>query len=160
MCSLSGSPNESRPFTGWNHAGRRPAVSAAYASVYTGYLQKVFPAVSCYATVLFETNLYSVPCRYVGKEYHGKSLSPPHRGVDRRNSGCPSRPTVWPLGRIFGLAPLSAHPGAERQGDPVRKTCQGMRFLAEFLNWLERQPLTAKEWWHFWGNVPMLAMPP
>ena len=106
--------------------------------------KKVFPAVSCYATVLFETNLYSVPCRYVGKSTTVKAY--------------PHHIEVWIAGtlvarhdRLFGRweESLDLHhylPILAQKGRAIRYTRPVQNALpAEFLNWLERQPLTAKE---------------
>lgn len=106
--------------------------------------KKVFPTVSRYATVQFETNLYSVPCRYVGKSTTVKAY--------------PNHIEVWIAGtlvtrhdRLFGhkkdsldlqhYLPILAQKGrAIRYARPVQNAVP-----AEFLNWLERQKLTAKK---------------
>lgn len=106
--------------------------------------KKVFPTVSRYATVLFETNLYSVPCRYTGKSTTVKAY--------------PNHVEVWIAGvmvarhnRLFGrkeesldlqhYLPILAQKGrAIRYARPVQNAVP-----AEFLNWLDRQELTAKE---------------
>lgn len=106
--------------------------------------KKMFPTVSRYSTVLFETNRYSVPCRYVGKSTTLKAH--------------PNHIEVWISGtmvakhdRLFGrreesldlqhYLPILAQKGrAIRYARPVQDAVP-----AEFLNWLERQDLTAKE---------------
>ena len=106
--------------------------------------KKVFPSVSRYSTVLFETNLYSVPCRYVGKSTTVKAY--------------PNHIEVWISGtmvarhdRLFGrreesldlqhYLPILAQKGrAIRYARPVQNAVP-----AEFLSWLDRQDLTAKE---------------
>lgn len=106
--------------------------------------KKMFPTVSRYSTVLFETNRYSVPCRYVGKITTLKAY--------------PNHIEVWIGGtmaakhdRLFGrreesldlqhYLPILAQKGrAIRYARPVQNAVP-----AEFLNWLERQNLSAKE---------------
>lgn len=106
--------------------------------------KKMFPTVSRYSTVLFETNRYSVPCRYVGKSTTLKAY--------------PNHIEVWIGGtmaakhdRLFGrreesldlqhYLPILAQKGrAIRYARPVQNAVP-----AEFLNWLERQNLSAKE---------------
>ena len=106
--------------------------------------KKAFPTVSRYSTVLFETNRYSVPCRYTGKRTTLKAY--------------PNHIEVWIAGtliarhdRLFGhrdesldlqhYLPILAQKGrAIRFARPVQSAVP-----AEFLNWLEKQTLTAKE---------------
>jgi transposase len=106
--------------------------------------KKVYPTVSRYSTVLFETNQYSVPCRYVGKNATVKAY--------------PNHIEIWLAGtlvarhdRLYGrreesldlqhYLPILAQKGrAIRYARPVQNAVP-----AEFLNWLERQSLTAKE---------------
>jgi hypothetical protein len=106
--------------------------------------KKVYPTVSRYSTVLFETNQYSVPCRYVGKNATVKAY--------------PNHIEIWIAGtlvarhdRLYGrreesldlqhYLPILAQKGrAIRYARPVQNAVP-----AEFLNWLERQSLTAKE---------------
>ena len=103
-----------------------------------------YPTVSRYSTVLFETNSYSVPCRYTGKSTTLKAY--------------PNHIEVWIAGslvarheRLFGrkeesldlqhYLPILAQKGrAIRYARPVQNTVPG-----EFLNWLEGQNFTAKE---------------
>lgn len=106
--------------------------------------KKVYPTVSRYSTVLFETNQYSVPCRYVGKNTTVKAF--------------PNHIEVWVAGslvarhdRLFGrkeealdlqhYLPILAHKGrAIRYAKPVQYCVP-----AEFLDWLDSRKLTAKE---------------
>jgi Transposase and inactivated derivatives len=106
--------------------------------------KKAYPVVSRYATVLFETNLYSVPCRYTGKNTTLKAY--------------PNHIEVWIAGtlvashdRLFGrreesldlqhYLPILAQKGrAIRYARPVQNSVP-----AEFLNWLESKDLSAKE---------------
>lgn len=106
--------------------------------------KRAYPTVSRYSTVLFETNAYSVPCRYTGKNTTLKAY--------------PNHIEVWIAGslvarheRLFGrkgesldlqhYLPILAQKGrAIRYARPVQKAVP-----AEFLNWLEGQNLTAKE---------------
>lgn len=106
--------------------------------------KKVYPVVSRYSTVLFETNCYSVPCRYTGKSTTVKVY--------------PNHIEVWIGGsmvarhdRLFGrreesldlqhYLPILAQKGrAIRYARPVQNAVP-----AEFLNWLEGKNLTAKE---------------
>ena len=106
--------------------------------------KRAYPTVSRYSTVLFETNAYSVPCRYTGKSTTLKAY--------------PNHIEVWISGslvarheRLFGrkgesldlqhYLPILAQKGrAIRYARPVQNTVP-----AEFLNWLEGQELTSKE---------------
>ena len=106
--------------------------------------KRAYPTVSRYSTVLFETNAYSVPCRYTGKSTTLKAY--------------PNHIEVWISGslvarheRLFGrkgesldlqhYLPILAQKGrAIRYARPVQNTVP-----AEFLNWLEGQNLTSKE---------------
>ena len=106
--------------------------------------KKAYPTVSRYSTVLFETNTYSVPCRYTGKNTTLKAY--------------PNHIEVWISGtlvarheRLFGrreesldlqhYLPILSYKGrAIRYARPVQNAVP-----AEFLNWLENQHLTAKE---------------
>ena len=106
--------------------------------------KRAYPTVSRYSTVLFETNAYSVPCRYTGKSTTLKAY--------------PNHIEVWIGGtlvarheRFFGrkgesldlqhYLPILAQKGrAIRYARPVQNTVP-----AEFLNWLEGQDLTSKE---------------
>ena len=106
--------------------------------------KRAYPTVSRYSTVLFETNAYSVPCRYTGKNTTLKAY--------------PNHIEVWISGslvarheRLFGrkgesldlqhYLPILAQKGrAIRYARPVQNAVP-----AEFLNWLEGQNLTAKE---------------
>ena len=106
--------------------------------------KRAYPTVSRYSTVLFETNAYSVPCRYTGKSTTLKAY--------------PNHIEVWISGslvarheRLFGrkgesldlqhYLPILAQKGrAIRYARPVQNTVP-----AEFLNWLEGQDLTSKE---------------
>ena len=106
--------------------------------------KRAYPTVSRYSTVLFETNAYSVPCRYTGKSTTLKAY--------------PNHIEVWISGslvarheRLFGrkgesldlqhYLPILAQKGrAIRYARPVQNAVP-----AEFLNWLEGQDLTSKE---------------
>ena len=106
--------------------------------------KRAYPTVSRYSTVLFETNSYSVPCRYTGKNTTLKAY--------------PNHIEVWIAGslvarheRLFGrkgesldlqhYLPILAQKGrAIRYARPVQNAVP-----SEFLNWLEGQHLTAKE---------------
>lgn len=106
--------------------------------------KRAYPTVSRYSTVLFETNTYSVPCRYTGKNTTLKAY--------------PNHIEVWIAGslvarheRLFDrkgesldlqhYLPILAQKGrAIRYARPVQNAVP-----AEFLNWLEGQNLTAKE---------------
>lgn len=106
--------------------------------------KKAYPTVSRYSTVLFETNLYSVPCRYAGKSTTLKAY--------------PNYIEVWIAGslvarhdRMFGrraesldlqhYLPILTQKGrAIRYARPVQNAVP-----PEFLNWLEGQNLKAKE---------------
>ena len=106
--------------------------------------KRAYPTVSRYSTVLFETNAYSVPCRYTGKNTTLKAY--------------PNHIEVWIAGslvarheRLFSrkgesldlqhYLPILAQKGrAIRYARPVQNAVP-----AEFLNWLEGQNLTAKE---------------
>lgn len=106
--------------------------------------KRAYPTVSRYSTVLFETNAYSVPCRYTGKNTTLKAY--------------PNHIEVWIAGalvarheRLFGrkgesldlqhYLPILAQKGrAIRYARPVQNAVP-----AEFLHWLEGQNLTAKE---------------
>ena len=106
--------------------------------------KKVYPTVSRYSTVLFETNHYSVPCKYRGKSTTVKAY--------------PNHVEIWIEGsmvarhdRLFGrkeesldmqhYLPILAQKGrAIRYARPVQKAVP-----AEFIDWLECQELTSKE---------------
>lgn len=106
--------------------------------------KKAYPTVSRYSTVLFETNAYSVPCRYAGKSTTLKAY--------------PNHIEVWIAGvlvarheRLFGrkgeslelrhYLPILARKGrAIRYARPVQDAVP-----PEFLNWLDGQNLTARE---------------
>lgn len=106
--------------------------------------KKAYPTVSRYSTVLFETNSYSVPCRYTGKNTTLKAY--------------PNHIEVWISGslvarheRLFGrkeesldlqhYLPILAQKGrAIRYARPVQSAVP-----VEFLNWLENKGLRAKE---------------
>ena len=106
--------------------------------------KKVYPTVSRYSTVTFETNHYSVPSRYCGKNTTLKAH--------------PNHIEVWIAGalaarheRLFGrkeesldlqhyLPILSQKGRAIRYARPVQRAVP-----AEFLTWLEGQNLKAKE---------------
>lgn len=106
--------------------------------------KKLYPVVSRYSTVLFETNSYSVPCRYCGKSTTLKAY--------------PNHIEIWIAGnivaehkRIFGrkeesldmqhyLPILSQKGRAIRFARPVQKAVP-----YEFLSWLDSKDLTAKE---------------
>ena len=106
--------------------------------------KKVYPTVSRYSTVLFETNHYSVPCKYRGKSTTVKAY--------------PNHVEIWIEGsmvarhdRLFGrkeesldmqhYLPILAQKGrAIRYARPVQNAVP-----AEFIDWLECQELTSKE---------------
>ena len=106
--------------------------------------KKVYPTVGRYSTVLFETNHYSVPCKYRGKATTVKAY--------------PNHIEVWIEGtmvarhdRLFGrkeesldlqhYLPILAQKGrAIRYARPVQNAVP-----AQFIDWLECQELTAKE---------------
>lgn len=106
--------------------------------------KKVYPTVSRYSTVTFETNQYSVPSRYSGKSTTVKAY--------------PNHIEVWVAGtlvarhdRLFGRKEESldlqhylhilSHKGrAIRYARPVQNAVP-----VEFLTWLESQDLKAKE---------------
>ena len=106
--------------------------------------EKVYPTVSRYSTVLFETNHYSVPCKYRGKSTTVKAY--------------PNHVEIWIEGsmvarhdRLFGrkeesldmqhYLPILAQKGrAIRYARPVQNAVP-----AEFIDWLECQELTSKE---------------
>lgn len=106
--------------------------------------KRAYPTVGRYSTVLFETNSYSVPCRYTGKNTTLKAY--------------PNHIEIWIAGslvarhhRLFGhkgesldlqhYLPILAQKGrAIRYARPVQNAVP-----AEFLDWLDRQNLTAKE---------------
>lgn len=106
--------------------------------------KKAYPTVSRYSTVLFETNSYSVPCRYSGKNTTLKAY--------------PNHIEVWISGsmaarheRLFGrkeesldlqhYLPILTQKGrAIRYARPVQNSVP-----SEFLNWLETKNLKAKE---------------
>ena len=106
--------------------------------------KKVYPTVGRYSTVLFETNHYSVPCKYRGKATTVKAY--------------PNHIEVWIEGtmvarhdRLFGRKeesldlqhyfPILAQKGrAIRYARPVQNAVP-----AQFIDWLECQELTAKE---------------
>ncbi len=106
--------------------------------------KKVYPTVGRYSTILFETNRYSVPCKYRGKATTVKAF--------------PNYVEVWIEGsmvarhdRLFGhkeesldlqhYLPILARKGrAIRYARPVQNAIP-----AEFLDWLECQNLTSKE---------------
>ena len=106
--------------------------------------KKVYPSVGRYSTILFETNRYSVPCKYRGKATTVKAY--------------PNHVEVWIEGfmvarhdRIFGrkeesldlqhyLPILSQKGRAIRYARPVQNAVP-----AEFIDWLECQALTSKE---------------
>lgn len=106
--------------------------------------KRAYPTVSRYSTVLFETNSYSVPCRYTGKNTTLKAY-PNHIEVWIANT------LVARHERLFGrkgesldqqhYLPILAQKGrAIRYARPVQNAVS-----SEFLNWLEGQNLTAKE---------------
>ena len=106
--------------------------------------KKVYPRVGRYSTVLFETNHYSVPCKYRGKETTVKAY--------------PNHIEVWIEGsmvarhdRLFGrkqetldiqhYLPILAQKGrALRYARPVQNAIP-----TAFIDWLECQELTSKE---------------
>ena len=106
--------------------------------------KKAYPRVGRYSTVLFETNHYSVPCKYRGKETTVKAY--------------PNHIEVWVEGsmvarhdRLFGrkqealdmqhYLPILAQKGrAIRYARPVQNSVP-----AAFIDWLECQDLTSKE---------------
>ena len=104
----------------------------------------MYPRVGRYSTVLFETNHYSVPCKYRGKATTVKAY--------------PNHVEVWIEGtmiarhnRLFGrkdesldmqhYLPILAQKGrAIRYARPVQNAVP-----VEFIDWLECQELTSKE---------------
>ena len=106
--------------------------------------KKAYPRVGRYSTVLFETNHYSVPCKYRGKATTVKAY--------------PNHVEVWIEGtmiarhnRLFGrkdesldmqhYLPILAQKGrAIRYARPVQNAVP-----VEFIDWLECQELTSKE---------------
>ena len=106
--------------------------------------KKVYPNVSRYSTVTFDTNRYSVPYKYVGKSTTVKAF--------------PNHIEVWCEGtmiarhdRLFGRSeesldlqhylPILARKGrALRYARPVQYAVP-----SEFLDWMERQGLTARQ---------------
>ena len=106
--------------------------------------KKVYPRVGRYSTVQFETNHYSVPCKYRGKETTVKAY--------------PNHIEVWIEGsmvarhdRLFGrkqetldiqhYLPILAQKGrALRYARPVQNAVP-----TAFIDWLECQELTSKE---------------
>ena len=106
--------------------------------------KKVYPTVGRYSTVLFETNHYSVPCKYRGKSTTVKAY--------------PNHVEIWIEGtlvarhsRLFGhreesldlqhYLPILAQKGrAIRYARPVQNAVP-----VEFVDWLECQELSAKE---------------
>lgn len=106
--------------------------------------KKMYPNVSRYSTVTFENNRYSVPYKYVGKSTTVKAF--------------PNHIEVWCSGamiarhdRLFGRSeesldlqhylPILARKGrALRYARPVQYAGP-----SEFLDWMERQGLTAKQ---------------
>ena len=106
--------------------------------------KKVYPTVGRYSTILFETNRYSVPCKYRGKATTVKAY--------------PNHVEVWIEGslvarhdRLFGrkeesldlqhYLPILAQKGrAIRYARPVQNAVP-----AEFIDWLECQNLTSKQ---------------
>ena len=106
--------------------------------------KKVYPTVGRYSTVQFETNNYSVPCKYRGKATTVKAF--------------PNHVEVWIEGtmvarhdRLFGrkeesldlqhYLPILAQKGrAIRYARPVQKAVPGA-----FIDWLECQKLTSKQ---------------
>lgn len=106
--------------------------------------KKVYPNVSRYSTVTFDTNRYSVPYKYVGKSTTVKAF--------------PNHIEVWCAGtmiarhdRLFGRSeesldlqhylPILARKGrALRYARPVQYAVP-----SEFLDWMERQGLTARQ---------------
>jgi transposase len=106
--------------------------------------KKVYPTVGRYSTVVFETNSYSVPCRYKGNATTVKAY--------------PNHVEIWIEGsmvarhdRLFGhkeesldiqhYLPLLAQKGrAIRYARPIQKNIP-----PEFIDWLNSQHLSAKE---------------
>lgn len=106
--------------------------------------KKAYPSVGRYSTVLFETNHYSVPCKYRGKSTTVKAF--------------PNHVEIWIEGsmvarheRLFGhkeesldlqhYLPILAQKGrAIRFARPVQNVVP-----AAFIDWLECQNLTSKE---------------
>lgn len=106
--------------------------------------KKLYPVVSRYSTVTVETNRYSVPCCYCGKQAVVKAF-PNHIEVWIGNK------LVARHERLFGrreehldlqhYLPILAQRGrAIRYARPVQSTVP-----AEFLNWLDGQDLKAKQ---------------
>lgn len=106
--------------------------------------KKTYPRVGRYSTILFDTNHYSVPCRYRGKTTTVKAY--------------PNHVEIWIDGtmvarhdRLFGrreesldlehYLPILAQKGrAIRYARPVQKAVP-----VQFIDWLESQHLSSKE---------------
>ena len=106
--------------------------------------KKAYPKVGRYSTVLFETNQYSVPCKYTGK--------------DTMVKGFPNRVEVWIEGNMVAahnrlngkkcesldlahyLSILSHRGRAISFAKPIKNT-----FPTEFINWIESKHFNSKE---------------
>lgn len=106
--------------------------------------KKAYPTVGRYSTILFETNHYSVPCKYRGKTATVKA-SPNHIEIFIE------RELVASHARLFGrkeesldlrhYLPILARKGrAVRYARPVQDNVP-----KEFIEWLDNQGFTSKE---------------
>ena len=106
--------------------------------------KKAYPSVSRYSTVLFETNHYSVPCKYRGKEttlkaypntveiwINGELAATHNRCLGRKQES---------LDLQHYLPILQQKGRAIRYAKPVLNTVP-----IEFIDWMENQQLTSKE---------------
>lgn len=106
--------------------------------------KKAYPSVSRYSTVLFETNHYSVPCKYRGKETTLKAY--------------PNTVEIWVNGelaathnRCLGRKQESLDlqhylPILQQKGRAIRYAKPVLNTVPiEFIDWMESQQLTSKE---------------
>ena len=106
--------------------------------------KKAYPKVNRYSTVLFDTNYYSVPCQYRGKDTTVKAY--------------PTKVEIWINGllvathsRCMGRKQESLDlrhylPILERKGRAIRYARPVLNVVpVEFLNWMEKQHLNAKQ---------------
>jgi len=106
--------------------------------------KKAYPKVNRYSTVLFDTNYYSVPCKYSGKDTTVKAY--------------PNRVEIWIngllvathdccMGRKQESLDLRHYlPILERKGRAIRYARPVLNAVpAEFLNWMEKQHLNSKK---------------
>ena len=106
--------------------------------------KKAYPKVNRYSTVLFDTNYYSVPCKYRGKGTTVKAY--------------PNRVEIWingllvaSHGRCMGRKQESLDlrhylPILERKGRAIRYARPVLNAVpAEFLNWMKKQHLNSKQ---------------